>query len=98
MTSLHVFRKVAITEAASYLILLFVAMPLKYFFAMPNAVKYVGWAHGVLFILYVLFLLLAAREQKWSFGKIVLLFIASLLPFVPFWLDKKLKTEEYSEN
>jgi len=93
MSSLSIFRKVAVAEGISYLLLLFVAMPLKYFAGMPLAVKYTGWAHGVLFVLYAAFLIMAWMEQKWHFGKAVLIFVASLLPFMPFIVDRKLKDE-----
>ncbi|MGE6218991.1 DUF3817 domain-containing protein [Nubsella zeaxanthinifaciens] len=94
MSSLHLFRKVALAEGISYIVLLLIAMPLKYFADLPLAVKYVGWAHGLLFVLYIAFLLMAWQERKWSFWKVVVLFIASLLPFVPFYVEKKLKQEE----
>ncbi|MFC4212484.1 DUF3817 domain-containing protein [Pedobacter lithocola] len=93
MSSLSIFRKVAVLEGISYLLLLFVAMPLKYFANMPLAVKYTGWAHGVLFVLYAAFLIMAWMEQRWSFGKAILIFLASLLPFMPFLVDRKLKDE-----
>ncbi|RZK26786.1 MAG: DUF3817 domain-containing protein [Flavobacterium sp.] len=93
MSSLSIFRKVAVAEGISYLLLLFVAMPLKYFADMPLAVKYTGWAHGLLFVLYAATLILAWQEQKWTFGKAVLIFLASLLPFMPFVVDRKLKDE-----
>ncbi len=60
---------------------------------MPLAVKYTGWAHGLLFVLYAATLVLAWQEQKWKFGKAVLIFLASLLPFAPFIVDRKLKDE-----
>lgn len=94
MTSLHIFRKVAVAEGISYLLLLFVAMPLKYFADLPLAVKYTGWAHGLLFVAYVACLVMAWQETKWKFGKAVLIFLASLLPFAPFFVDKNLKAEE----
>ncbi|WP_233164563.1 DUF3817 domain-containing protein [Pedobacter sp. ASV28] len=94
MSSLNLFRKVALTEGISYLVLLFMAMPLKYVWKMPLAVKYVGWAHGMLFVLYVVCLIMAWQEKKWGIGKVIVLFVASLLPFAPFWVDKKLKEEE----
>ncbi|AZI26140.1 DUF3817 domain-containing protein [Pedobacter sp. G11] len=93
MSSLAIFRKVAVAEGVSYLLLLFVAMPLKYFADMPLYVKYTGWSHGLLFVLYAATLVLAWQEQKWKFGKAVLIFLASLLPFAPFIVDKKLKDE-----
>ncbi|MBK7855681.1 MAG: DUF3817 domain-containing protein [Bacteroidetes bacterium] len=57
-------RLAGFIEGWSYIILLFVAMPLKYFANMPLAVKYVGWIHGLLFIWYVLALLKAMQAQK----------------------------------
>lgn len=98
MSSLNLFRKVALAEGISYIVLLFIAMPLKYWAGMPLAVKYVGWAHGLLFVLYIAFLVMAWQERKWSFGKVVILFVASLLPFVPFYVEKKLKEEEQVAN
>lgn len=92
-STLSIFRKIAVAEGISYLLLLFVAMPLKYFANLPLAVKYTGWAHGLLFVLYAVFLVMAWQEQKWKFGKAVLIFLASLLPFAPFVVDKKLKDE-----
>lgn len=94
MSSLSIFRKVAVAEGISYIVLLFIAMPLKYWADMPLGVKYVGWAHGLLFVAYVVCLIMVWQEKKWGIGKVVLLFIASLLPFVPFYVDKKLKEEE----
>lgn len=98
MSSLNLFRKVALAEGISYIVLLFIAMPLKYWVGMPLAVKYVGWVHGLLFVLYIATLVMAWQERKWSFGKVVVLFIASLLPFVPFYVEKKLKDEEKVVN
>jgi integral membrane protein len=94
MTSLNLFRKVAVAEGVSYLLLLFVAMPLKYWAGMPLAVKYTGWVHGMLFVGYAACLVLAWQEQKWKFGKAVLIFLASLFPVAPFFVDAKLKGEE----
>lgn len=87
------FRLVAILEGVSFLILLLIAMPLKYLAGIPEMVKYVGWAHGVLFILYVILLLQCSIELSWKFGRIVWAFVASLLPFGTFVLDKQLKRE-----
>ncbi|WP_293300127.1 DUF3817 domain-containing protein [Pedobacter sp. UBA4863] len=98
MSSLNLFRKVALAEGISYIVLLFIAMPLKYWADMPLAVKYVGWAHGLLFVLYIACLVMAWQERKWSFGRVIVLFIASLLPFVPFYVEKKLKEEESIAN
>lgn len=92
---IHIYRKTALIEGLSYLILLFIAMPLKYFFNIPEGVKYFGWIHGVLFLVFLIALLLAAIKYKWSFKRIIWYLVASVLPFVPFILDKGLK-KEYS--
>lgn len=88
------FRVISITEGISLLVLLFIAMPLKYVFDMPGMVKYVGWAHGLLFILYVLILFPTRRSLNWSFTTTALGLVASLLPFGPFLFDRKLQKDE----
>lgn len=94
---IKLYRKTAVIEGISYLILLFIAMPLKYFFDFPHAVKYFGWIHGVLFLAFILFLIIASIKYRWSLGRIALYLVASVLPIVPFVLDKKL-AEEYPES
>jgi len=91
LKNLRIFMQIAFLEGISYLILLLVAMPLKYFANIPEGVKYVGWAHGVLFVLFCVYLLKVWIKLKWSLGKAFLAFIASLLPFGTFVLDAKLK-------
>jgi integral membrane protein len=90
MSTLSIFKKVAIAEGISYILLIFVAVPLKHFANMPLAVRYTGWVHGLLFVLYVAFVVMCAMEYKWKFGKILLVFFASLLPFAPFIVEKRL--------
>ena len=92
--SVNTFRKIGIIEGYSYLILLFIAMPLKYFMDYPIAVKIVGMAHGVLFILFCVLLALAWEKTRWSFKESTLFFIASLIPFGTFYTDKKIKIYE----
>ena len=91
MNTISTFRKIAVLEGISYILLIFIAMPLKYWADMPLAVKYTGWAHGLLFVLYIAFFIMAWVEAKWSIGKGALIVGASLLPFAPFYVDKKLK-------
>ncbi|HEY0897321.1 MAG TPA: DUF3817 domain-containing protein [Sphingobacteriaceae bacterium] len=86
------FRFVAFLEGCSFL-LLGVTMILKYQYAMPGPNYVVGMAHGILFILYVLLLLQVTVHYKWSVGKAVLAFAASLLPFGTFYADKKMFTK-----
>ncbi|MBP9187385.1 MAG: DUF3817 domain-containing protein [Bacteroidia bacterium] len=91
--SVNRFRIVAVLEGWSYILLLFIAMPLKYGFDLPLFVKYLGWAHGALFVVYILTLLQATINAKWGFGKFVWAGFASLIPFGTFILDKQLKKE-----
>lgn len=90
------FRIIAIIEGISFLVLLFIAMPLKYLAGMPLAVKYVGWIHGILFIAFCIFLLLVKIKYNWTIIKVLLAFIASLLPFGTFVLDAKILKKELS--
>lgn len=80
-TSLGRFRLVSFAEGVSFLLLLGIAMPLKYIWNMPEAVQMAGYAHGFLFVTYCILLLMAMIDLKWKFKYAVLLFIASLLPF-----------------
>lgn len=88
-TSLGRFRAVAFLEGLSYL-LLGITMILKYSYEMPLPNKIVGMAHGILFVAYVFLLIQVAFELRWKFGKIVLAFVASLIPFGTFYADKKI--------
>jgi integral membrane protein len=87
-------RLIGIAEGFSFLILLLIAMPLKYEFGMPLAVKYVGWAHGVLFILYIVAVFAAVKAMNWGLKGIAVAVIASLLPAGTFVLDRSLRKRE----
>jgi integral membrane protein len=93
-TPLGRFRIVAFLEGVSFLILLFIAMPLKYFMGQPLAVKHVGMAHGVLFIMYLFALAHVMYDLKWSIGKGLIALGASFLPFGTFVMDAKMLKEE----
>lgn len=97
MKELKVFCRIAVLEGISYLLLLGIAMPLKYIAGIPEPVTYLGWVHGILFMLYCILLLVVWVKLRWSFGKVVLAFFASLLPFTTFILDRKLKKEYFSK-
>jgi integral membrane protein len=86
-------RAVGLLEGASFLVLLFIAMPLKYAAGMPMAVKLVGWAHGVLFMSYLLVLGHTASALRWPLMRVGGALIAALLPFGPFVLDTRLRRE-----
>lgn len=87
------FRIIGIAEALSFLVLLGIAMPLKYLWGMPLAVRIVGSIHGGLFILYLLAAVRAARFAGWPFKRLLEAFFAALLPFGPFYFDRKLQNE-----
>ncbi len=87
-------RKVALAEAVSYLILLGIAMPLKYLAGQPLAVKITGMIHGILFVVFCVALLRVMLEARWPFQRCALIFIASFIPFVPFFLDRRMKEWE----
>jgi integral membrane protein len=92
-TPLGRFRLVAFWEGLSFLLLLFIAMPLKYALGLPQMVRVVGMAHGVLFIAYLYTLMMAAIEHRWGFKRVTLAFVASLVPGGTFWLDAQLRRE-----
>lgn len=86
---LTLFRTTAILEGISYLTLFAVTMPLKYMADIPMPNKYVGYAHGFLFIAYIILALVFCWTRKWGFKRGFILLLASLLPFATFYVDKK---------
>ncbi len=96
MKLLQFFRKVAFIEGLSYIILVFVAMPLKYYWDMPLAVRIVGMAHGILFILYMWVLFRVWSERDWNLKRVAIAVVASLVPFGTMVFDPSLKREAES--
>lgn len=88
---LNTFRMISMLEGMSYLILLFVAMPAKYMYDMPEMVTTMGWCHGALFMGYLLALPLTAEKEKWSAGFTLAAFAASLIPFACFAVEYRLR-------
>lgn len=95
---LNLFRKIAFAEGVSTVILFFIAMPLKYVAGMPEAVTYVGWIHGLLFIAYVGMLIFAAGKLEWQKKRVAIFFLAAWVPFAPFWVERSLKGERVSQE
>lgn len=91
MSPLRILRAVSLTEGVSFLVLMLVAMPLKYVWHWPLAVKYVGWAHGILFIALGALVLHTWLRGLISFKTACLVGIASLLPAGPFFADRLLR-------
>lgn len=90
---INIYRYTALIEAISYLILLFITMPLKYIWDIPDGVKYFGWIHGVLFLFYFVILIAAAFKYHWDILRVLYYLIGSVVPFLPFFFDGKLKRE-----
>lgn len=92
--NIQTLRAVGFLEGLSFLLLLFIAMPMKYMWGNPILVKYVGMGHGVLFILFLIVLFAVCEKQKWSITIFLMGLAASILPFGPFVFDRKLKRFE----
>ena len=88
MSELKKFRLINKIEGYSFIILLFIAMPLKYGFGYPMATKIIGMMHGLLFIAFVYQLLESLREVPFSKKEALYYFILSLIPFGSFYTDK----------
>lgn len=88
------FGQINTIEGYSYLALVFIAMPLKYLLGISMAVKIVGMIHGILFIIFCLYLVKAWQECGWEFKENIIFFIASLIPFGTFFTKTKIKTYE----
>ncbi len=91
---LHRFRMIGIAEGISFLILLLIAMPVKYFLKIPEAVKIAGWMHGALFIGYMYFAVEVMVAFKKNIGWCLKTFIAAFIPLGTFVTDKELKKQE----
>lgn len=89
-TNLGLLRIIGLLEGISYLLLLGIAMPLKYIFKIPSFIYPVGLAHGILFTLFVIFAFIVGFQLKWSLKIILLALISSLLPLGTFIADRKI--------
>ena len=87
-------RRMALVEGISWLVLLLVAMPLKYVWGRPEAVRVVGMAHGILFCLLCAWLLYTVVVAKWPLSRAGLIFLAALIPFGPWLVDRRMKSYE----
>ena len=85
----NIFRIISFLEGISYLLLLFVAVPIKYFQGDTSYVKMLGMPHGVLFMLYLVFAVVLKRKMNWNLKALGIISLASILPFGTFYVDKK---------
>jgi len=95
---LRVLRIVGFLEGLSFLILLFVAMPLKYVWEQPMAVRYTGIVHGALFVLLVSLIFQVGPARGWSWKRCALGIAAAFLPFGPFVFDRTIRRELEAES
>src|SRR5687767_15624438 len=93
VTELRQLRLVAFAEGLSFVALLFVAMPLKYVWGFPLAVRIVGSIHGALFLIFLVALFRAASEREWPLKRSLVAFVSSIVPFGTFAFDSSLKYE-----
>ncbi len=94
MNLAHTLRLTTLAEGVSFLLLLGVAMPLKYLAGLPMAVMIAGWLHGALFLALCFLLLLLVRGSGWPIGRAAIVFLAALIPFGPFVIDGRMKRYE----
>lgn len=88
----NIFRIISFLEGTSYILLLFIAVPIRYVAYLgedPSYVKMLGMPHGVLFITYVILAFLLKTELKWNNKTFLIILVASLVPFGTFYIDRK---------
>jgi integral membrane protein len=93
MTALQHLRLVALLEGTSFLVLLFIAMPLKYLAGLPLAVRIVGSVHGGLFLIFLAVLYRAGTDRRWPYRRWLTAFVSSIVPFGTFIFDRSLRRE-----
>jgi integral membrane protein len=98
MQKLSWLRKAGIAEGISFLILLGIAMPLKYIFHQPMAVTIFGWAHGVLFVAFLFLAWEYKSDRNKNLKWYATAFLAAIIPTGTFFFDKKLKEEEVAQS
>ncbi|GAA4270268.1 DUF3817 domain-containing protein [Hyunsoonleella aestuarii] len=86
---LNIFRIVAFLEGVSYILLLFIATPIKYLVNDPQYVKLLGMPHGILFVVYVALAILFKKEFSWTNNEFLLVLVAAIIPFGTFYIDRK---------
>lgn len=85
----NIFRIVAFLEGLSYILLLFIATPIKYLADNPEYVKMLGMPHGILFMLYVVLAFMIKPEMKWDNKTFGIVLLASIIPFGTFYIERK---------
>ncbi|AEE20724.1 integral membrane protein [Dokdonia sp. Hel_I_63] len=86
---LKTFRILSVLEGISFLLILFITMPLKYIFDNGAPNKVIGMAHGFLFLAYVVMAIMMKSYMKWNNKTVGIVLLCSIIPFGTFWMDKK---------
>lgn len=86
---INIFKITSFLEGLSYILLLFVGVPLKYLAGNSFLVKSLGMPHGVLFLAYIALALFIRSRMKWDVKTTFIVLAASLLPFGTFYVNKK---------
>ena len=85
----NIFRIVAFLEGVSYILLLFICVPIKYWRADDQWVKLLGMPHGVLFLAYIIIAYLLRDDENWNRSELFIVLVCSILPFGTFYIDWK---------
>ncbi len=86
---INIFRIVAFLEGVSYILLLFIATPIKYLLGDPQYVKLLGMPHGLLFMGYIILVFMIKQDMNWTNKQFWLVLLASIIPFGTFYIDWK---------
>lgn len=98
-TKLGRLRIIGFLEGISLLILVFVAVPMKYYFLDPSLTKSLGPIHGALFLLFIINTVGVGIEQNWRFRKTTWkVILACFIPFGTFYIDRKIFSQLYSAS
>jgi integral membrane protein len=87
---ISLLRLTGYLEGISFLVLVFIAMPIKYWGGNPVPVQIVGQAHGLLFVMFVVYAVIMSLKHKWKLGIILQVLASSIIPFGTFYIDKKI--------
>ena len=95
---IDVLRVISYLEGISYILLLFIAVPIKYYANDPSLVKLLGMPHGLLFVAYVILSLVSSKEYRWNSKKTLVVLISSVIPFGTFYVDYKYFKTDVQKN
>lgn len=88
-SQIKTFKLISALEAISFLVLLLIAMPLKYIWDLPRMVEVTGMAHGILFVLYVLGAYWMYEKLGWNLKTFFITVLCSVIPLGPFYVERK---------